>query len=179
MAVSFDLPARQALVPNLVPAQDLPSAFSMQSIAFNIGAIVGPALSGVVIATLGQEYTYFINAVSFLAVIARPAADRARPAAGRRAGERPPDQPGGDPRGRALHPPSAGHPVQHDPGFLRHLFLIRQHPAAVRRPGHPEGGCHCLRLAVGCPVDRRGGSCTAHLAARPTSAGRACSCWVR
>ncbi|RPJ00719.1 MAG: MFS transporter, partial [Chloroflexi bacterium] len=69
MAVAFDLPARQALVPNLVPAQDLPSAFSMQSIAFDLGAIVGPGLSGVVIATLGQEYTYYFNAVSFLAVI--------------------------------------------------------------------------------------------------------------
>jgi MFS family permease len=68
-AVAFDLPARQALVPNLVPAADLPSAFSLQSIAFQVGAIVGPALSGLVIAYLGQGYTYLINAVSFLAVI--------------------------------------------------------------------------------------------------------------
>jgi MFS family permease len=68
-AVAFDLPARQALVPNLVPAADLPSAFSLQSIAFQVGAIVGPALSGLVIAYLGQGYTYLINTVSFLAVI--------------------------------------------------------------------------------------------------------------
>jgi len=68
-AISFDLPARQALVPNLVPAADLPSAFSLQSIAFQMGAIVGPALSGLVIAYQGQAYTYLINAVSFLAVI--------------------------------------------------------------------------------------------------------------
>ncbi len=68
-AVSFDLPARQSLVPNLVSTEDLPNAFSMQSIAFDIGAMVGPALSGVVIAFLGQQYTYLINAVSFLAVI--------------------------------------------------------------------------------------------------------------
>jgi MFS family permease len=68
-AVAFDGPARQAIVPNLVPAQDLPNAFSLNSIAFNAGAVIGPALSGVVIATLGQGYTYLFNAISFLAVI--------------------------------------------------------------------------------------------------------------
>ncbi len=69
VAMSFDLPARQALVPNLVPVEALPSAFSMQSVAFDLGAIVGPALSGLVIAYLGQQDAYFFNAVSFLAVI--------------------------------------------------------------------------------------------------------------
>ncbi|NCP87238.1 MAG: MFS transporter [Anaerolineae bacterium CG_4_9_14_3_um_filter_57_17] len=69
-AVAFDGPARQAIVPNLVPAEHLPSAFSLNSIAFNAGAVIGPVLSGVVIATLGQSYTYFFNAPSFLAVIA-------------------------------------------------------------------------------------------------------------
>jgi MFS family permease len=68
-AMAFDLPARQSLVPNLVPREDLPNAFSLQSIAFSVGAIAGPALSGVVIGYLGQEYAYFINAISFLAVI--------------------------------------------------------------------------------------------------------------
>jgi MFS family permease len=68
-AVAFDLPARQAMVPNLVPVKDLPNAFSMQSIASNTGSVVGPMLGGVVIATLGQGYTYLINAISFLAVI--------------------------------------------------------------------------------------------------------------
>jgi MFS family permease len=68
-AMAFDLPARQSLVPNLVPRDVLPSAFSLQSIAFSTGAIVGPALSGVVLGYLGQEAVYFINAVTFLAVI--------------------------------------------------------------------------------------------------------------
>jgi MFS family permease len=68
-AVAFDSPARQAIVPNIVEAKDLPNAFSLNSIAFNVGAVIGPVLSGVVIATLGQGYTYFFNAVSFLAVI--------------------------------------------------------------------------------------------------------------
>jgi MFS family permease len=67
--VAFDMPARQAMVPNLVAPEDLPNAFSMTSIAANTGSVVGPLLGGVVIATLGQGYTYLFNAVSFLAVI--------------------------------------------------------------------------------------------------------------
>lgn len=69
-AQAFDGPARQAMIPSLVPARDLPNAFSMSSIAHNTGSIVGPALAGLVIATLGQEYTYLFNSVSFLSVIA-------------------------------------------------------------------------------------------------------------
>ncbi len=69
VAVAFDTPARQALVPNLVPNRDLPNAFSMMSIAFQVGSIVGPAISGLVIAYWGQSYTYLINAVSYLAVL--------------------------------------------------------------------------------------------------------------
>jgi len=68
-ALAFDLPARSSLVPNLVPADDLPSAFSVTSIAFNMGSIVGPGLSGIVIATLGQGYTYFLNGISFVVLL--------------------------------------------------------------------------------------------------------------
>jgi MFS family permease len=69
IAIAFDSPARQALVPNLVPPKDLPNAFSMTSIAWQTGAIIGPALSGLVIAFGGQEAVYYINAISYLAVI--------------------------------------------------------------------------------------------------------------
>lgn len=69
VAVAFDSPARQSLVPNLVPARDLPNAFSLTSIAFQTGAILGPALSGLVIAYWGQAATYVINAVTYLAVL--------------------------------------------------------------------------------------------------------------
>lgn len=68
-ASSFDLPARQALTPNLVPAKDLPNAFSMQSMAFTVGSIVGPALSGLVIATVGLAGVYWINAATYLALV--------------------------------------------------------------------------------------------------------------
>jgi len=69
VAIAFDSPARQALVPNLVPAKDLPNAFSMTSIAYQMGSILGPALSGVAIASVGQSAVYYINAASFMAVI--------------------------------------------------------------------------------------------------------------
>src|SRR5512138_1346697 len=69
ISIAFDGPARQALVPNLVPAKDLPNAFSMTSIAWQTGAIIGPALSGLVIVFGGQQAVYYINAVSYLAVI--------------------------------------------------------------------------------------------------------------
>lgn len=67
--VAFDLPARQAMVPNLVPREDLPSAFSLSSIAFNAGAMAGPVLGSLVIEHFGLGWVYLINAVSFLAVI--------------------------------------------------------------------------------------------------------------
>lgn len=69
IAVSFDSPSRQSLITNIVPKEDLASAFSLQSIASNVGAVVGPALSGLVIAALGINWVYWINAASFLAVI--------------------------------------------------------------------------------------------------------------
>ena len=53
IAITFDLPARQALIPNLVPKEELPNAFSMNSISVNMGAILGPALSGLLIAYAG------------------------------------------------------------------------------------------------------------------------------
>jgi MFS family permease len=68
-AIAFDMPARQAMIPNLVPAKDLPNAFSMQSIASNTGSVIGPMLAGIVIASLGQAYTYLFNAISFIAVV--------------------------------------------------------------------------------------------------------------
>jgi len=69
VCLAFDGPARQALVPNLVPVKDLPNAFSLNSIAHQTGSIVGPAISGIIIAAGGLPYVYIINAISYLAVI--------------------------------------------------------------------------------------------------------------
>lgn len=66
---TFDLPARQALVPNLVATEDLTNAFSLNAIAFQVGSVAGPALAGLVLATAGIAYCYLINAASYLAVL--------------------------------------------------------------------------------------------------------------
>ncbi|MEW6240560.1 MAG: MFS transporter [Chloroflexota bacterium] len=68
-AMAFDLPARQALVPNLVPREYLPSAFSLGTVAFNAGAITGPLFFGL-IPEGGQGTAYLLNSLSFVAVIA-------------------------------------------------------------------------------------------------------------
>jgi MFS family permease len=68
-ALAFDIPARQSMPPNLVAKKDLTSALSIQSVGFNTGSIIGPALSGLVIAYLSMQYVYFINAISFFAVL--------------------------------------------------------------------------------------------------------------
>jgi MFS family permease len=73
-AGSFDNPARQALVPRLVPREDLPGALAMNLTMFHAGMIGGPAIAGVLIATAGEgtrglAWIYLLNAVSFLAVV--------------------------------------------------------------------------------------------------------------
>jgi MFS family permease len=68
-AGAFDLPARQALIPNLVPREHLANALSLNTIMFQMAAVCGPAAGGIVIATLGVGWAYAIDAASFLTVI--------------------------------------------------------------------------------------------------------------
>jgi MFS family permease len=73
-AVAFDGPSRQALIPRLVPPEDLPGALSLNLSVFQAALIGGPALSGLLIAqsgsgTRGLSLIYLINALSFVAVI--------------------------------------------------------------------------------------------------------------
>jgi MFS family permease len=67
---AFDEPAQESLVPNLVPHDALTNAFSFTSIAVKSGAILGPSLAGLILARYGIAYAYFLNALSFMAVIA-------------------------------------------------------------------------------------------------------------
>ena len=67
---AFDLPARQALVPTLVPRDELPHAIGLNTIMMQTAQVLGPALGGIVIATVGVAGVYVLNAASFLAVIA-------------------------------------------------------------------------------------------------------------
>jgi MFS family permease len=69
-ASAFDSPARQALIPTLVPRDHLANAISLNSIMFQIASVAGPAVGGLVIATLGVAWVYAVNAVTFVCVIA-------------------------------------------------------------------------------------------------------------
>jgi MFS family permease len=66
---AFDPPARQALVPALVPREQLPNAIGLQSAMFQTASIVGPAIGGIVIATSNIGWVYVTNAISFGCVI--------------------------------------------------------------------------------------------------------------
>jgi MFS family permease len=68
-ATAFDLPARQALMPSLVPLEEFPNAVSLFMIVFNVATISGPAIAGVLLAETGPATIYAINALSFVAVI--------------------------------------------------------------------------------------------------------------
>lgn len=69
VAYAFDSPPRQAIIPSLVHRDHLSNAMSLNVIMFQISMVVGLALSGFVIKIFGIGSVYFINAVSFLAVI--------------------------------------------------------------------------------------------------------------
>ncbi len=66
---AFDLPARGALVPTLVPREDLPNAISLNTIMFQTASVVGPSLGGLVIASSSVGWVYVANAISFFFVI--------------------------------------------------------------------------------------------------------------
>jgi MFS family permease len=68
-ASAFDGPARQALIPNLVPREHLANALSLNQIMFQSASVVGPSLGGLLIAALGVGWAYLFNAVSFLFVL--------------------------------------------------------------------------------------------------------------
>lgn len=81
----LDVPARQAFVVEMVGPEDLGNAIALNSSLFNLARILGPSLAGVVVATLGEGMAFFLNGLSFLAVIAGLVAMRLPPAASRRA----------------------------------------------------------------------------------------------
>ena len=69
-AGAFDLPARQALMPTLVPREHLPNAISLNTIAMQTASVAGPAAGGLLIAVTNVGWVYAANAASFVFVIA-------------------------------------------------------------------------------------------------------------
>ncbi|PWG63512.1 MFS transporter [Spiribacter halobius] len=70
MGAALLAPAWQAIVPRLVPREDLQSAVALNSVGINVSRAVGPAIAGVLIAAVGLWAPFFLNALSFLCVIA-------------------------------------------------------------------------------------------------------------
>jgi MFS family permease len=79
VAGAFETPARQALIPSLVPAAQLSNALSLNIISWQLATIVGPTLAGILIAWGGIAPVYWIDAASFLAVVVAVVLMRARP----------------------------------------------------------------------------------------------------
>ena len=67
---AFDIPARQAFIVDLVEKDDLINAIALNSSLFNGARIMGPAVAGVLVATIGEGWCFFANGVSYAAVIA-------------------------------------------------------------------------------------------------------------
>jgi MFS family permease len=66
---AFDAPTRQSLVPLIVGKRDLMNAIGLNSAAFNGPAILGPALAGILVATVGVVPCFYLNSVSYVAVL--------------------------------------------------------------------------------------------------------------
>jgi MFS family permease len=66
---AFDIPARQSFLVEMVGREDLINAIALNSSMFNGARIVGPAVAGVLVATIGEGWCFFANGVSYIAVI--------------------------------------------------------------------------------------------------------------
>jgi MFS family permease len=69
IALGFEMPARQAFTVEMTSREDLLNAISLNSSIFNGARIVGPSIAGLLIASVGNAMCFFLNGVSFIAVI--------------------------------------------------------------------------------------------------------------
>lgn len=69
VANSFNLPIRQSLISELVPREMIVNAVALNGASLTLTLVIGPALGGLIVGTLGVKYALLINAISFLAVI--------------------------------------------------------------------------------------------------------------
>jgi MFS family permease len=111
-AFAFDEPARQAIVPNLVPRRDVVNAVSLNTVLWFTASVVGPAVAGVLIAVVGLAWVYALDALSFLLVLAALLAMRHR--------------------GRPGDVADGGEEVAGDPAPDQDLAVLRDATAAAR-----------------------------------------------
>lgn len=67
LIMTFSMPASQTMAPNLVPKEDLSAAVAVGSVVFGSSAFIGPAISGLLIATVGIGWAFAFNSLSYLA----------------------------------------------------------------------------------------------------------------
>ena len=70
VTMAFDMPARQSFVIEMTSREDLMNAISLNSSAFNGARIIGPSLAGILMAKVGIAMCFFLDGISFIAVIA-------------------------------------------------------------------------------------------------------------
>jgi MFS family permease len=66
---AFDIPGRQSFLVDMVGKEDLMNAIALNSSMFNGARVIGPAVAGVLVARLGEGWCFFVNGVSYIAVI--------------------------------------------------------------------------------------------------------------
>ncbi len=66
---SFDIPARQSFLVEMVGREDMINAIALNSSIFNGARIIGPAIAGILVASIGEGWCFFANGVSYIAVI--------------------------------------------------------------------------------------------------------------
>ncbi len=64
------MPAWAAIVPDLVPAEDMPAAVALNSIAINVSRAIGPAIAGLLVAAVGAWLVFMLNALSYIGILA-------------------------------------------------------------------------------------------------------------
>lgn len=79
VATAFDAPARLSFILEMVERKDLANAIALNSILFNLGVLVGPAVAGLVYVSWGPEWCFTINGLSFIGVIAALSLMRLKP----------------------------------------------------------------------------------------------------
>jgi MFS family permease len=66
---AFDIPGRQSFLVEMVGKEDLMNAIALNSSMFNGARVIGPAVAGILVAKIGEGWCFFVNAVSYIAVI--------------------------------------------------------------------------------------------------------------
>ena len=143
----FDNPARQSFISEMVSADDLPNAVTLNSVAMNMARVFGAALAGVIAAAIGLALCFACNAISFGAVLISLAAMRrselfpAKRVARQKAGPAGPALRAGDPR--------TAHPAADDRGGRHAGVGVPGDAAADGQPGLPRRGRRLRRDGLG------------------------------